>query len=181
MDEIEALLTERDQLTKLSNELKYELQQARSHEVNCNASSKLYQTSPCQFNEMRDQAILDAILNDQSRSYDSESHESDNNTRVACIGIKPPWFNTTNSRHSKKSNVRSIFYFFDMFALNTIIMTINCIHLPLVQGWRPASASDRATLSQRHSFQRLINYGRKKQIESEKKERNKVRNWNIRD
>ena len=93
-DEIDALLEERDQLMKLSNELKFELQQA-NQKVQSNSTS--YMKERAQEDEGAGQ-ILDAILNDFSASHDGESQEE--SEAVACIGTKLPTGNTTNVRAS---------------------------------------------------------------------------------
>ena len=49
--------------------------------------------------------------------------------------------------------------------------------LSMMKGSRPTAASDRATTSQRQSFQRLLNR-KKKEIAVEK---TKIRNWNVKD
>eukprot|EP00984_Skeletonema_dohrnii_P020289 scaffold9836_cov164-Skeletonema_dohrnii-CCMP3373.AAC.3 len=92
-DEIDALLQERDQLMKLSNELKFELQRANQHIQSCITSNTMGQESCAQEDEGTGQ-ILDAILSDFSASYDGESHEEPE--AVACIGTKPPTGNTAN-------------------------------------------------------------------------------------
>ena len=84
-DEIDALLQERDQLMKLSNELKFELQLA-------NQQIQASVTNHTMGQELaRDEGstgMLDAILNDFSASHDGESQEESG--VVACIGKKPP-------------------------------------------------------------------------------------------
>ena len=99
-DEIDTLLQERDQLMKLSNELKFELYQALSTKEVQKRSSKrsLNEGQRSRLEPQEDEAagqILDAILNDFSAtSCDGESHEE---SEVACIGMKPPTGNTTRS------------------------------------------------------------------------------------
>lgn len=109
-DEIETLLNERDRLVNVSNKLKYELQQTNamlSSRNECETAPLQTITSPRKNrNHLHDQAMLDVILNDQSNSYDSESHdESENYSRVACIGMKPPLSNGADVRPSKSAYV----------------------------------------------------------------------------
>eukprot|EP00986_Skeletonema_menzelii_P020758 scaffold32217_cov143-Skeletonema_menzelii.AAC.2 len=94
-DEIDALLQERDQLVKLSNELKFELQQANQQSKSSMASHTMGQELVVQKDEGTSGQILDAILNDFNASYDGESHEEPE--AVACIGQKPPTRITTVS------------------------------------------------------------------------------------
>ena len=89
-DEIDALLQERDQLMKLSNELKFELQQA-NQQIQSRITSNTIQ-EPCVQEDEGTGQILDAILSDFSASYDGESHGEPE--AVACIGTKPPTGNT---------------------------------------------------------------------------------------
>jgi len=95
-DEIDALLQERDQLMKLSNELKFELQQAKQKVHQSSLTSYMREHEPRAQEDEGAGQILDAILNDFSASYDGESHEE--SEAVACIGMKPPTGNTTNVR-----------------------------------------------------------------------------------
>ena len=99
-EEIDTLLQERDQLMKLSNELKFELHQALSTNEGQKRSSTRSLNEGQQQSRLEPQEdeaaghILDAILNDFSAaSCDGESHEE---SEVACIGMKPPTGNTTS-------------------------------------------------------------------------------------
>ena len=98
-DEIEALLIENEKLMMLSNELRFELQQTKTH----HKSSSARTPNQTRSNNHDEETILDALLNDQSRSCEeSESHES---SEVACVGGKPPLSSAT-SRPSKTAYVR---------------------------------------------------------------------------
>lgn len=98
-DEIEALLIENEKLMMLSNELRFELQQTNTHHL---SSSRI--TNQTRSNNHDEETILDAVLNDESRSCEeSESHES---SEVACIGRKPPLSSASDSRPSKTAYVR---------------------------------------------------------------------------
>lgn len=103
-DEIEALLKENGKLMRLSNELRFELQKAKGQ-------PSLQQTSGTE-NQIRRQehehAILNAILTDQSRSCDSESHDE---LVVACIGHKPPMSSAADRIRSKTAYVRTAFHY----------------------------------------------------------------------
>jgi chromosome segregation ATPase len=100
-DQIDTLLQERDQLMKLSNELKFELHQALStNEGQKRSSARMLNEGQQQSSRLEPQEdeaaghILDAILNDFSAtSCDGESHEE---SEVACIGMKPPRGNITS-------------------------------------------------------------------------------------
>eukprot|EP01082_Thalassiosira_pseudonana_P008552 g7331.t1 g7331 contig24:379800-382481(+) len=128
-DEIESLLNERDMLIHHSNEIKQELQWFKDRYLTSNASLVEVGTpTACHNGQRHEQHMLDAILNDQSKSYDSESNATpENNFRVACIGRKPPLANPTDARPSKTA-----------------------------YGTRPTTASDRATDSQKQSFQKMV-------------------------
>lgn len=82
-DEIEALLTENEKLAKISNELRFE------HQFTSGSTRDEVK------NRFQEQEMLDAIMNDQSRSCDSE-RSSPNNSRkihvskVTCVGTKHP-------------------------------------------------------------------------------------------
>ena len=103
-DEIEALLIENEKLMMLSNELRFELQQTKSHHQ---SSSRI--TNQMRGNNHDEETILDAVLNDQSRSCEeSESHES---SEVACVGRKPPLSSANDSRPSKTAYVRLLTHF----------------------------------------------------------------------
>ena len=109
-DEIEALLKENVKLTKLSNALRSELNNAK-HTPSSDITSQPPLPQPRSENEHRayEQTLLDAILNDQSRSCESEG--SYNDKVVACIGRKPPLAIAANSRPSKTAYVRTILHF----------------------------------------------------------------------
>jgi len=106
-DEIESLLNERDMLIHHSNEIKQELQWFKDRYLTSNASLVEVGTpTACHNGQRHEQHMLDAILNDQSKSYDSESNATpENNFRVACIGRKPPLANPTDARPSKTAYV----------------------------------------------------------------------------
>ena len=107
-DEIEGLFIENEKLMMLSNELRFELQQTKSrhqsssrtpHQMRCNNDDKTLE-------EGHEETILDALLNDQSRSC--EESESHNSLEVACVGRKPPLSSANDSRPSKTAYVRRI-------------------------------------------------------------------------
>lgn len=89
-NEIEALLTENEKLAKISNELRFELLNMNSDDRFTSGSSRDEVK-----NRFQEQEMLDAIMNDQSRSCGSE-RSSPNNSRkihvskVTCVGTKPP-------------------------------------------------------------------------------------------
>ncbi len=104
-DEIEVLLGENEKLRKLSNELRFEL----SNNRNCKLSSlEQHPTNSLHENQEHEQEMLDAILNDQSRSCESESHD-ELAEAVACIGRKPPMSSASDSRPSKTAYVSRTF------------------------------------------------------------------------
>ena len=92
-DEIDALLTERNQLMKLSNELKFQLEQANEKSSTCQISNES-EKAPCAQEEEGAGEMLDEILNDFSASCDGESHEEPD--AVACIGMKLPTGTTSD-------------------------------------------------------------------------------------
>ncbi|KAL7540310.1 hypothetical protein ACHAXR_011407 [Thalassiosira sp. AJA248-18] len=96
-DEIEALLRENEKIMQVSNELRFELQKTRGELSSRLDSRQLSQPDSQKDTQEYEQTMLDAILNDQSRSCDSESHESE----VACIGRKPPLSSAADYRQSK--------------------------------------------------------------------------------
>lgn len=53
-----------------------------------------------------EQVLLDAILNDQSQSCESDGCRQD--AQVACIGKKPPMASAANRRPSKTAYVRAV-------------------------------------------------------------------------
>lgn len=109
-NEIEALLKENDKLTKLSNALRSELNNAK-HTPSSDIISQPPLPPTRSDNEHRayEQTLLDAILNDQSRSCESEGSHDDE--VVACIGRKPPLAIAANSRPSKTAYVRTVLQF----------------------------------------------------------------------
>lgn len=108
-DEIEALLQENDKLVKLSNELRFGLQKTKGQ--HSSESAQLSETHRGKNKTQEyEQTILDAILNDQRRSCDSESHGDD--LEVACIGRKPPLTSAADSRPSRTAYVGSLHFLF---------------------------------------------------------------------
>lgn len=108
-DEIEELLKENEKLTKLSNELRSELSKARhalSFDIESSTNPPTSADGECRAYE---QVILDAILNDQSQSCESDGCRND--AQVACIGKKPPMASAANRRPSKTAYVRVLLLF----------------------------------------------------------------------
>lgn len=105
-DEIEGLLKENEKLTKLSNELRSELNKARHALSSDKQSSTNPPTSADGERHAYEQVMLDAILNDQSQSCESDG--SRNDAQVACIGKKPPMASAANRRPSKTAYVREV-------------------------------------------------------------------------
>lgn len=89
-DEIEELLQENEKLMILSNELRFELQRRRSQSSSPARPGSA--TQPEHRHESQSGELLDAILNDQSRSCsDSVSQLAMLEDDVACVvGQKPP-------------------------------------------------------------------------------------------
>ena len=97
-DEIEALLTENEKLAKISNELRFELFNMNSNDqfTTGKDDTKSRSTRDDVKDRFQEQEMLDAIMNDQSRSCNSE-HSSPNISKkkmhvskVTCVGTKPP-------------------------------------------------------------------------------------------
>ena len=110
-DEIESLLVENDKLSRLSNGLRFELNKTKP------SSSSLTTRSVDSEPLANEQTMLDAILNDQSRSCESE--RSRDYEEVACIGRKPPLVSVTNSRPSKTAYVRTTLSLCRIFSIFT--------------------------------------------------------------
>lgn len=184
-DEIESLLNERDMLIHHSNEIKQELQWFKDRCLTSNASLVEVGTpTACHNGQRHEQHMLDAILNDQSKSYDSESNATpENNFRVACIGRKPPLANPTDARPSKTAYVSvSVIALLCLSGNCVHLKCLTCLHFTLHQGTRPTTASDRATDSQKQSFQKMVQVRKKQQAETDKKkEKPIIRNWNRKD
>ncbi len=177
--EIESLLKDNDKLTKLSSELRSKL-----HTSKHTPSSDIeYPMNPPTSGDVErntyEQTMLNAILNDQSQSCESEN--SRNEAEVACIGKKTPLVSAANIRPSKNAYVRAALLLMPshplLFQIGLLIRSI-FITIDTLQGHRrPTTASERTTSSQRQSFQSLLNR-KKKDIAVEK---TKIRNWNIKD
>lgn len=101
-DEIEVLLAENQQLRKISNELRFELSKSKDR-----LSSSTEPMEPPVTCEQGDTGMLDAILNDQSRSCDSQSQ--DDREVVACIGHRPPVSSAADYRPSRTAYVSQSF------------------------------------------------------------------------
>jgi hypothetical protein len=106
-DEIEALLSENEKLAKISNELRFELWNSNDRFTTEKEDTKSHLTRNDVKNRFQEHEMLDAIMNDQSRSCDSE-HSSPNNSRkkmhvskVTCVGTKPPLAKAVEARPSK--------------------------------------------------------------------------------
>jgi hypothetical protein len=177
--EIEALLKDNDKLTKLSSELRSKLHIAK----HMTSSDIDYPMNPPTGGDGErntyEQAMLNAILNNQSQSGESEN--SRNEAEVACIGKKTPLVSASNSRTSKTAYVRVVLLLMPshplLFPIGLLIRSI-LLTIDTLQGHRrPKTASERATTSQRQSFQSLLNR-KKKETAVEK---TKIRNWNVKD
>lgn len=104
-DEIEVLLAENQTLTNVSNELRFELSKSKEHRL----SSRTDPLDPpinCPCSGYQE-TMLDAIMNDQSRSCDSQSQ--DDREVVACIGHKPPVSSAADYRPSRTAYVSQSF------------------------------------------------------------------------
>ena len=122
-DEIEALLIENEKLMMLSNELRFELQQTKScHHSSSRITNQMRGNNHDEtLEERHEETILDALLNDRSRSCDeSESHES---SEVACVGRKPPLSSATDSRPPKTAYVR-----WSTYLDFSLVFFIDCSH-----------------------------------------------------
>ena len=96
-DEIEALLKENEKL------MQFELQKTKNPISSHKESLQPSETDNQRRKQEYEQTMLDAILNDQSRSCDSESHDD---LVVACIGQKPPLSSAASSKPSRMAFVR---------------------------------------------------------------------------
>jgi len=108
-DEIENLLKVNEKRMKLFNELRFELQKSKGQ-----LSSRMESLQPSEtYNRSRkkeyDRSMLDAILNGQSRSCGSESHDD---SVVECIGQKPPLSSAAECRPFKTAYVRIASFLF---------------------------------------------------------------------
>lgn len=113
-DEIEDLLTENDKLTKLSNELRSELNKAKhTSSSDIEYLPKAPTTSNDGERRAYEQTMLDAILNDRSQSCDSDGSRDD--IKVACIGRKPPLASSSHSRPSKTAYVSAVLHLMSGF------------------------------------------------------------------
>ena len=113
-DEIEDLLTENDKLTKLSNELRSELNKAKhTSSSDIEYLPKAPTTSNDGERRAYEQTMLDAILNDRSQSCDSDGSRDD--IKVACIGRKPPLASSAHSRPSKTAYVSAVLHLMSGF------------------------------------------------------------------
>ena len=110
-DEIEDLLTENDKLTKLSNELRSELNRAKqtsSSDIENLPKAPTTNSDGERRRRAYEQTMLDAILNDRSQSCDSDGSRDD--MKVACIGRKPPLASSAHSRPSKTAYVSAVLH-----------------------------------------------------------------------
>jgi len=118
-DEIEALLRENERLMNTSNELRFELQRSKSRQ-----SSSLLRLPHRQardnnteiFNE-HEQEVLDAILNDKSRSDEDERHENSAGEAACIVGRKSPL--TTNMAESRPSKTAYVSFYSIMLSVNS--------------------------------------------------------------
>ena len=125
--------------------------------------------------------MLDAIMNDQSRSCGSSPSSARKDTLVsevvACIGRKPPMTNAAESRPSKTAYVRTMplpFISVSPRAPYSYSCGLTILYLMLARAqkaFRPRTASD---------IER-----KKKEINRKKKEiaveKARIRNWNVKD
>ena len=117
-DEIEALLRENERLMNTSNELRFELQRSKSRQ-----SSSLLRLPHRQrvdntetFHE-HEQKVLDAILNDRSRSDEDEKHKSSADEVTCIVGRKSPL--TTNMDESRSSKTAYVSFYSIMLSVNS--------------------------------------------------------------
>ena len=109
-DEIEALIEQRDKLLSLSNRLENELkwikEQRHSHS-SAQHQSHLHSADHDKVVVKNDKNLMNAILNDLSRSFDGENQaaSSEENATVACFGTKPPLLSVSNLRPLKNAHV----------------------------------------------------------------------------
>lgn len=121
-DEIEALLAENEKLAKISNELRFELNKTHGRSSSRNDAIRPPSMRGDSETREHEQKILDAIMNDQSRSSASSPSSVKNSileSEVTCIGRKPPMTNA-DSRPSKTPYVRTTLLFF-IIALSTYL------------------------------------------------------------
>lgn len=126
-DEIESLLRENKKLMMLSNELRFELQRERSKSP---LVSHLYDDRQDETTGREkchdDQSVLDAVLNDQSRS--NCDNESQDTPEVACIGSKPPLSSRVDYLPSKTAyvSIRSVplLLFLVIFSISTLLFDL---------------------------------------------------------
>ncbi|KAL3783167.1 hypothetical protein HJC23_001517 [Cyclotella cryptica] len=109
-DEIEALIEEREELLTLSNRLKNELKWIKERQIYHSSASPQSHLHSAYHDDAfvlkNDENIMNAILNDMSRSFDGETHadSSDENAIVACFGKKPPLLRASNFRPSQNAH-----------------------------------------------------------------------------
>jgi len=117
-DEIEALLRENERLMNTSNELRFELQRSKSRQ----SSSSLLRRPHRQRVEdtetlhEHEQKVLNALLNDRSRSDEDERHKSSADD-VACVGRKSPL--TSNMAESRPSKTAYVSFYSIMLSVNS--------------------------------------------------------------
>ena len=122
-DEIEALLRENERLMNTSNELRFELQRSKSRQ----SSSSLLRlphrqrvdNTEATLHE-HEQEVLDAILNDKSRSDENERHENSVNDVSCIVGRKSPL--TTNMAESRVPSKTAYVSYSMMLSVNILLV-----------------------------------------------------------
>ena len=181
-DEIEALLKENEKLARVSNELRFELNETMRGRSSSGIDPPRRPPSTRGDGETaeHERRMLDAIMNDQSRSCGSSPSSARKDTLVsevvACIGRKPPMTNAAESRPSKTAYVRAMPLLFISVPPGTLLLSADSHILNLMlaraqQAFRPRTASD--ILRKKKEINR-----KKKEIAVEKA---KIRNWNVKD
>jgi chromosome segregation ATPase len=184
-DEIEALLKENEKLARVSNDLRFELDGTRGGRRSSSGIDPPRRIPPSTRGDgvtvEHERRMLDAIMNDQSRSCGSSPSSARKDTLVsevvACIGRKPPMTNAAESRPSKTAYVRTMplpFISVSPRAPYSYSCGLTILYLMLARAqkaFRPRTASD---------IER-----KKKEINRKKKEiaveKARIRNWNVKD
>jgi hypothetical protein len=109
-DEIEALIEQRDKLLSLSNRLENELKWIKEQRHSRSSSQHQFHLHSADHDKVvvkNDKNLMNAILNDLSRSFDGENQaaSSEESAIVACFGTKPPLLSVSNLRPSKNAHV----------------------------------------------------------------------------
>jgi hypothetical protein len=177
-DEIEVLLKESEKLARISNELRFELDRGGQSSKK-DAPRRPPSTRGDGETAEQERRMLDAIMNNQSRSCGSSPSSARKDTLVSevveCIGRKPPTTTAAASRPSKTVYVRTMPPpFISAPERPTPVRRLTIFYIMLARThktFRPRTTSD---------IER-----KKKEINRKKKEiaveKAKIRNWNVKD